>query len=329
MELKPATRQGFKPLIGLYGESGVGKTFSALVLARGFVGPKGRIGVIDTEQGRAMQYAPVEGEPPLPMGPYECIQLEQPFSPARYVEAITVLENAPVDIGVIDSISHVWEGAGGVLDMAAAIEDKSGKTGLHCWRQPKFEYALFLLKIMQCKIPIICCLRAKQKSHQVKDQGKTVIKKDEFTSPIASADFIHEMTVYGELGPDHLYHNIKHVIGSLDACLPHDELITLEHGRKIAAWCAAPKAGVKPIAAATSASANATPAASSALRALQVKLWGICKDFRGPDNNWLAVTKQLDVWKIMPRDKTIQQLTEQEISEVIEKVNIQLKEGNE
>lgn len=276
-----------------------------------------------------MQYAPVEGEPPLPMGPYECISLDQPFSPKRYREAIELLEKSGVNIGVIDSVSHAWEGVGGVLDMAAENEKRSGKPGLHIWRQPIFEHSLMVFAITQSKIPFICCLRGKVKSRQTVENGKTVIKKDETATPIARADFMHEMTIYGELSEDHKYHNIKHVIGSLDACLPHDELITLEHGKRIAAWCAAPKAGVKPVAAAAAAAANAAPAPSSALRALQVKLWKLCQDFRGPDNNWVAVTKQLDVWKIMPRDKTIQQLTEQEISEVIEKVNIQLTEGNE
>jgi hypothetical protein len=39
---RPATRTEAKPLIGLYAESGNGKTWSALLLARGFVGPPAR-----------------------------------------------------------------------------------------------------------------------------------------------------------------------------------------------------------------------------------------------------------------------------------------------
>ena len=43
---RPATRSEAKPLIGLYAESGAGKTYSALLLARGFVGPSGKIAMI-------------------------------------------------------------------------------------------------------------------------------------------------------------------------------------------------------------------------------------------------------------------------------------------
>src|SRR5215472_5863573 len=53
---RPATRAEAKPLIGLYSESGCGKTWSALLLARGFAGPLGRIGMIETEAGRGEAY---------------------------------------------------------------------------------------------------------------------------------------------------------------------------------------------------------------------------------------------------------------------------------
>ena len=51
-EIKKATRRGVIPLIGLCSESGCGKTYSALLLARGYVGPVGKIVVIDTEPSR-------------------------------------------------------------------------------------------------------------------------------------------------------------------------------------------------------------------------------------------------------------------------------------
>ncbi|MBF0186198.1 MAG: ATP-binding protein, partial [Magnetococcales bacterium] len=41
----------------MWGGSSSGKTYSALRLARGLVGPQGKIGVIDTENRRALFYA--------------------------------------------------------------------------------------------------------------------------------------------------------------------------------------------------------------------------------------------------------------------------------
>jgi len=54
---RPAIRGSAKLLVGLYSESGCGKTLSALLLARGFVGPNGTIGMIETESGRGEAYA--------------------------------------------------------------------------------------------------------------------------------------------------------------------------------------------------------------------------------------------------------------------------------
>ena len=56
---RPAERSQAKPLIGLYAESGCGKTYSALLLARGFVGSAGKIGMIETEAGRGEAYADI------------------------------------------------------------------------------------------------------------------------------------------------------------------------------------------------------------------------------------------------------------------------------
>jgi hypothetical protein len=128
--IKRATRQGIKPLIVLYSESGCGKSYGSLLLARGFVGPSGRIILGDSESGRGSLYADV-----LPGG-YDVIDIEPPFTPQRHVEFIDYVEKAGAQIGILDSGSHEWEGVGGVLDMAADIESKKGK-GLHCWAGPK------------------------------------------------------------------------------------------------------------------------------------------------------------------------------------------------
>lgn len=271
-ELRPASRQNFKPLIGLFSKSGFGKTYSALLLARGMVGPHGKIGMIDTEQGRGSAYAPTAKET-LPMGDYFTVELTPPFSPEAYIQCIEVLEAQGCNIGIIDSISHLWEGPGGVLDMAMTNEEKSGKPGLHNWRKPKFEYSLFLLKMIRSAIPFVCCLRGKQKSHQGKnDQGKTVIVKDDFISPIGHEDFLFEMTTYGEIHPGAKYQNIKPVLPSLLACLPNDAPIEIRHGEMIAAWCAGAQDPAKVLAAPTKTTRKTLTPKDTAKR----ELWKMC-----------------------------------------------------
>lgn len=257
-ELRQATRQGIKPLIGLYSESGCGKTLSSLLLARGFVGPTGRIGLIDTECGRGSLYADV-----IPGG-YEVLQLEAPFSPLRYIEAMESVEQSGVAVGIVDSGSHEWEGLGGVLDMASEIEEKSAKPGLHIWKAPKMAHNLYMRKMLQSKLPWIICLRAKYKSRQGKnEQGKTVIFRDDHTSPIAAEDFIFECTAHAEILMDHSMVLTKCSHPRLRECFPSKGPITSEHGRLLAAWCAA--GAVSPPAGLCSFVPAGAPAAVSSL----------------------------------------------------------------
>ncbi len=245
--IKPATRVGINPLIVAYSESGCGKTYSALLLARGMAGPSGKIVVADSESGRASLYADV-----LPGG-FETFDLCAPFSPSRYVEAVDAIEASGAAIGIIDSGSHEWEGPGGVLDMAGEIEQRSGKSGLHCWKTPKFEHAKFVQRLLRLKIPLIVCLRAKYKSRQIKNaQNKTEIVKDETTSPIQAEDFIFEATAHFEILQNHSIVLTKCSHPSLRDCFPKDKTtpITPEHGQKLAAWC---QAAGKPTASETDA----------------------------------------------------------------------------
>ena len=154
-EIKKATRQGIIPLVGLYSESGCGKTMSALLLARGLAGASGKIVMIDTESRRGSLYADV-----IPGG-YEVLDLDQPFTPSRYIEAVEAAEKAGAQIIVVDSMSHEWEGIGGVCDSAGDNETRSGKAGLHNWKTPKLEHAKMVQRLLRSPVPMVCCIRAK------------------------------------------------------------------------------------------------------------------------------------------------------------------------
>jgi hypothetical protein len=260
MIVKRASRQSVKPLIGLYAESGCGKTYSALLLARGIVGPSGRIVMIDSEGGRGSLYADVIS------GGYDTLELVEPFAPARYIEAIQIAEPS-ADVLIIDSISHGWEGIGGVLDMAGKVEERTGKPGLHCWREPKMAHAKMMIRLLQSPLPIIVCMRAKHKSRQTKNEaGKTVIVRDDFTTPIQADDFIYEMMAHAEILQDHSIRLTKCSHPALRDCFPTTGPITIAHGEAIARWCAAP--GVKP-----KPSGQVESAGGPDLKALKAKLW--------------------------------------------------------
>src|SRR5207253_9680215 len=57
LNIAPAERAGAHLLIQLYGPPRSGKTYTALRIAPGMGGPRGKIGVLDTESGRARLYS--------------------------------------------------------------------------------------------------------------------------------------------------------------------------------------------------------------------------------------------------------------------------------
>jgi len=259
--IQPATRQGVKPLVGIYGRSGSGKTMSALLLARGLVGPAGRIGMIDTENGRGSIFADL-----IPGG-YSVLNLDAPFSPPRYSEAIAELEKH-CDIVCVDSMSHEWNGEGGVLDMQEKELDRMAGDNwskreackMAAWIKPKMEHKQMINRLLRCKLPLICCLRGEEKTHIVKgENGKNQVITDAFSSPIFDPRFIFEMLVTFESlnreGKGGFVHVWKCTHPSIASLLPTEkEQVSVRHGESLAAWCASP--GTVPGKAATEKTRN-------------------------------------------------------------------------
>jgi hypothetical protein len=247
---KQATRSGVVPLISLYSESGCGKSYSGLLLARGIAGPDGLLVGVDTESRRMSLYADV-----IPGG-FKVIDFDHPFSPARYIAALSAAFDMKPAVVFCESMSHEWEGIGGVCDMAAANEEKSGKQGLHNWKTPKFEHQKFVQFLLRSPVPLVCSIRAKYKTRQKKGTkemaesgeimphqvGKTIIIKDSVTSPIQSEDFVYESTFHAEILQNHNIIVTKASHPMLRKCFPDDNStpITIEHGKLVAQWCSNP-----------------------------------------------------------------------------------------
>ncbi len=191
-QIKLAERKAIPVLICLWGPPGSGKTYSALKVARGLVGPNGKIGVIDTENKRAEFYATI-GEP------WDHLDFQPPFSPERYIEALDNFEETGgYDCIIVDSMSHVWEGEGGILDMA----NNNDKKGLAKWNAPKMAYKRMLNKLLRAPFHVIFCLRAKEGVRQT-GRGQDMEIESVGLEPICEKNFIYEMTVSALLGPDH------------------------------------------------------------------------------------------------------------------------------
>jgi len=333
MAIHKATRTGIKPLIGAYGESGTGKTMSALLLARGLVGPNGKIVFLDTESGRGSLYADV-----IPGG-YDVLDIKEPFSPQSYIAAIREAEEAKADCIIIDSMTHEWSGISGVLDMAVAEEER-GMKGLGVWKRPKMEHAKMMAKLLQSTCPIIACVRAKYKSRQVKENGKTSIVKDEVTTPEQAEDFIYELMAHFEVLPDHSIRLSKCSHPDLRDCFPVGKPITVGTGEKIAAWCKTPSGGTKPLPTVDPKKgpmevpkdyAGDSPSTAAKIKALKRKLLDMTrhislvekKDDKDADK-WAAGLKFLNQWLIdegvMTERETLAELGLDRMTEVVASV---------
>lgn len=296
-EIKPATRQGIKPLIGMYGRSGSGKTMSALYLARGLVGSKGRVCLVDSESGRGSIFADI-----IPGG-YSVVEIDPPFFPERYQEAID-LAVSQADCVVVDSMSHEHNGEGGVLDMQEAELDrmagkdnweKREKCKMASWIKPKMEHKKFIQHLLRLPCGLICCLRGEEKTHMIKEDGKNKVITDQYSSPLFDQRFLFELLINFETiakdgkGGYVIPRKITHP--SVAALLPgENEQISIKTGEALAAWCKAP---------------GGAPASKPAtdIAAVKRELWELTKEKHRGDKKvlqqWVTDELRIDV----PLDK--------------------------
>lgn len=154
VQIAPVTRQGMRLLISLYGMSQTGKTKSALRLLAGIEPDPRKRGLLDTEGGERGRAYMDEIE-----GGYMYGALTPPFTPERYAEALMDFVAAGVTSLAVDSVSHAWFAAGGVLDM---VEQATEKNDLAKWAKPKRRLGKLTNQWLSCGLHLILCSRGKQ-----------------------------------------------------------------------------------------------------------------------------------------------------------------------
>lgn len=151
-----AQRERVSLKIGVDGPSGAGKTLSSLKMAYGITGDWSRIAVADTENESALYYA---GELTsndwlhIPFSP----ATKDGYSPLNYVKLIEYAETQDVDVLVIDSISHEWNGVGGCLEIVNNI----GGNSFAAWKTVTPMHDRFIDKMRSSPLHIIATMRSK------------------------------------------------------------------------------------------------------------------------------------------------------------------------
>lgn len=244
--------------IGLSGGSGTGKTYSALLMARGIAeemtGKKGApIGYVDTENRRALHYKASFPE----MRHYDFKATDDDgkvvgFPPERWIEVIDAIEDAGLPVAILDSFSHAWEGVGGVLDLHAQTLDrltrgddskKDARSQL-AWAEVKPRYRRLIDRIVRAKCHLIICTRAKPVmqsgfGNNAKNARKTKTRREDVPwDPASDGDLMFEMTAMVILDPSAPgcpVHQIK-VADQFKTLFDPRQPMDDETGRQMARW---------------------------------------------------------------------------------------------
>lgn len=256
--------------IGLSGGSGTGKTYTALSMARGIARemtgrPDANIGYVDTENRRALHYK--TQFPEMLHFDMQAVDAKGDmigFPPERWIDVIDAAEATGVDVLVIDSFSHAWEGVNGVLDLqsqeldrlAGQDQAKRMKQGQLAWASVKPRYRRLIDRIVRAKVPVIICTRAKpvmqakNRDNNWKEENARDTKtrrKDVPWDPASDGDLMFEMTtmvILDPSAPGHPIHQIK-VADQFKNLLDARQPMSSETGRRMAAWAKGDGEGAK------------------------------------------------------------------------------------
>jgi hypothetical protein len=221
--LRKATRQKAKIRLGLSAVSGGGKTYSAILIAKGLAkGDLSKVAIIDTENGSADLYAN--------LGDYNVLTLEAPYTPERYINAIKECESAGMEVIIIDSITHEWDGKGGCL---AIVDSLGGK--YQDWAKVTPRHQNFIDTILSSNCHIITTVRRKQDYEMTKGgDGKIKVEKAGLKE-MTREGFEYELTVNLEID---IRHNATSSKDRTGLFMGKPEFVPSEEtGKMLLQWC--------------------------------------------------------------------------------------------
>lgn len=167
MQFGKAMRKKAKLRLALTGPSGSGKTYGALNIA---VGIGGKIALIDTEKGSASLYAH--------LAEFDVLELDPPYTPERFIEAVKAAERAGYDVLIIDSITHEWSGVGGCLELVDEVARARYKgNSWSAWNDITPRHRAFLDALLRSPMHVIATARSKTETAQTEENGRKKVVK--------------------------------------------------------------------------------------------------------------------------------------------------------
>lgn len=191
---RKAEKRQVKLKLGIQGPSGSGKTWGALALVRN-LWPDAKVLVIDTENESASLYAD--------NFVFDTIPLDPPFESSRYEACIDYAVANKYDVLIMDSVTHQWDGEGGILRRKEELDRRPGANSWANWAQFTPEHTTFIEAIKQAPIHIVATMRSKQDYVlEQNDKGKSKPVKMGM-APIQRDGFDYEFSLVFDVQMDH------------------------------------------------------------------------------------------------------------------------------
>ena len=191
MTFRKAERKKAKLRLAITGPAGSDKTYGALQVAFGL---GGKIALIDTENGSGDLYAA--------LGDYDIGTLTAPYDPRKYVQAIHEAEQQGYNIIIIDSLSHAWNGVGGILDLQSKVAENS-RNSFNAWAKVTPLHNALIEALLSSPAHIIATMRSKTEYIQAENErGRTEIRKVGL-APVQREGLDYEFGIVFDLSPSH------------------------------------------------------------------------------------------------------------------------------
>lgn len=189
-----ATKAEAKARIAVTGPSGSGKTYTSLdwatVLAEG-----GKIAVIDTERDSAKLYAD--------RFEFDALSMGAPYHPDRLVEALKVAEDEGYAVVVIDSLTHFWNGQGGILEIVDQAGAAAKGNNFAGWKVATPIQQRMVDAILAFNGHIITTMRAKTEYSLEKNEYGKISPKKVGLAPQQRDGIEYEYTLVVEMDVEH------------------------------------------------------------------------------------------------------------------------------
>ena len=188
-----AVKAEAKARIAVTGPSGSGKTYSALMWAT-TLAEGGKIAVIDTERDSAKLYAD--------RFEFDALSMTAPYHPNRLIEALKIAENEGYACVVVDSLTHFYNGAGGLLELVDAA-GAAAKNAFAGWKVATPIQQAMVDAILNFNGHIIATMRSKTEWSLEKNEQGRVAPKKVGLAPQQRDGIEYEFTLVVEMDTDH------------------------------------------------------------------------------------------------------------------------------